>query len=159
MRPHIKLKRVYEPAEVSDGRRILVERLWPRGIRKTDLILDDWMKQLAPSSDLRTWFGHDPDRWSEFSRRYRRELALAPAAALVRELAGRARTETLTLLYSARDREHNSARLLAQQIARLARGTMRKGRPKRRQAVGRPAGSSGLRRAAAAESRRRRRPA
>ena len=71
---HLRLKRAYEPAESTDGARILVDRLWPRGVSKAKAALDDWIKEVAPSTELRKWFGHDPARWAEFQRRYRAEL-------------------------------------------------------------------------------------
>jgi uncharacterized protein YeaO (DUF488 family) len=103
----IRTKRVYEDAEPTDGRRFLVERLWPRGIRKEDLRLDAWLKDVAPSTELRRWFGHDPARWPEFERRYAGELDANPGA--LRQIAEAARHGAVTLLYSARDVEHNSA--------------------------------------------------
>ncbi|MFP4615980.1 MAG: DUF488 domain-containing protein [Thiohalorhabdus sp.] len=103
----IRLKRIYEDAEPRDGQRILVERMWPRGMRKEDARLDLWLKEVAPSPELRKWFGHDPEKWPEFKRRYRDELAQRPN--LLEDLRGRARSGPVTLLYAARDREHNSA--------------------------------------------------
>ena len=104
------IKRVYLPAAAGDGRRILVDRLWPRGLRKSEAEIDDWMKQVAPSPELRKWFGHDPGRWEEFQRRYRAEIASNPAIA---ELAAIAAAQPVTLLYAAHDEEHNHARVLA----------------------------------------------
>ncbi|HJW83386.1 MAG TPA: DUF488 domain-containing protein [Anaerolineae bacterium] len=106
----IRLKRVYDPAASTDGRRFLVERLWPRGIRKDALQLDGWLKDVAPSDELRRWFGHDPDRWVEFQRRYRKELDARPDAC--RPLLDAARRGSVTLLYSARDTERNNAVVL-----------------------------------------------
>ena len=103
----LKLKRAREPATRADGYRVLVERLWPRGVRKAELPLDAWLKEVAPSTELRRWFGHDPARWAEFRRRYWAELKQQPdALALLRE---KARRGTVTLLYAARDPEHNNA--------------------------------------------------
>jgi uncharacterized protein YeaO (DUF488 family) len=116
----IKLKRAYEPSARGDGYRVLVERLWPRGVRKQDLELDAWEKEVAPSSALRTWFGHDPRRWAEFERRYRHELARPEAAERLRELAYQAARGTITLVFSARDVEHNSAVVLKHELERLA---------------------------------------
>ena len=93
-----------------DGYRVLVDRRWPRGIRKTDLVLDAWEKDLAPSDGLRRWFAHDPGKWSEFQKRYRAELQANPAA--WKPILEAARHGTVTLIYSARDTEHNSALLL-----------------------------------------------
>lgn len=106
-RPDIRLKRAYEPAAAEDGARILVDRLWPRGVSKAKLALDAWIKDIAPSDALRRWFGHDPERWSEFRRRYMAELS--QHADLIEELRGRARKGTLTLVYAARDEAHNDA--------------------------------------------------
>lgn len=107
---HLRLKRAYEPAEPGDGIRILVDRLWPRGVSKADADLHDWMKDIAPSADLRKWFGHDPARWAEFQRRYRAELRRHDDELdHIRELA---RKQTVTLVYGARDEEHNDAVVL-----------------------------------------------
>jgi uncharacterized protein YeaO (DUF488 family) len=103
----IRLKRVYEPPDRDDGRRFLVERLWPRGMTKEALVMEGWLKDAAPSDDLRKWFGHDPARWELFRQRYTVELENNPAA--WRPLLDAARQETVTLLYSARDQEHNNA--------------------------------------------------
>jgi uncharacterized protein YeaO (DUF488 family) len=103
----IRLKRVYEPPEAADGTRFLVERLWPRGMRKATLSLDGWLKDVAPSDALRRWFGHDPTRWQEFQRRYAAELDARPDA--WRPILAADRHGTVTLLYSAHDTEHNNA--------------------------------------------------
>lgn len=107
----VRLKRAYEPAAADgDGARVLVDRLWPRGVRKEAAALRMWAKDVAPSDALRRWFGHDPVRWDEFRRRYRVELAERPdAVAALRSLARRG---TLTLVYGARDSEHNEAVVL-----------------------------------------------
>ena len=117
----VKLKRAYEPASRGDGYRVLVERLWPRGIRKEALPLDEWRKEVAPSGDLRKWFGHDPERWSEFKLRYLKELKEPAAAEQLRALADRAADRTLTLVFSSHDSEHNNAVVLKAEIERLAR--------------------------------------
>lgn len=107
---HIQLKRAYEPAVPEDGVRILVDRLWPRGVSKEHAALDDWMKDIAPSTGLRKWFGHDPERWPEFQRRYRAELAEnAEQLDRIRDLA---RTQVVTLVYGARHETHNDAVVL-----------------------------------------------
>jgi uncharacterized protein YeaO (DUF488 family) len=106
----IQLKRAYEPVESTDGRRILVERLWPRGVSKTTLALDEWMKEIAPSAGLRTWFHDNREQWAEFRRRYRAELE--KNGALCEALRAIARKDTVTLIYAAHDVEHNSAVLL-----------------------------------------------
>lgn len=104
-----RIKRVYESASPSDGKRILVDRLWPRGLKKTDAALDEWMKDVAPSVPLRLWFGHDPDRFAEFGRKYKAELAKNPALAELRELG---KGKVITLLYAAHDPKINHAVVL-----------------------------------------------
>lgn len=106
----IRIKRVYEPAEASDGFRVLVDRLWPRGLRKDAAQLDEWAKEVAPSTDLRRWFAHDPERYDEFVHRYHAELDRNDAVRRLRRQA--AEHGTLTLLYSAHDEEHNQATAL-----------------------------------------------
>lgn len=121
MNRHIEIKRVYEPASKADGYRVLVDRVWPRGIRKADLDLDRWAKDLAPSTELRTWFGHDPQRWAEFTRRYRRELAAPAMRKAMRDLLDAARAEpVLTLLFAAKDSVHNQAVVLKAVLDGLA---------------------------------------
>jgi uncharacterized protein YeaO (DUF488 family) len=112
----VRLKRAYEPAVASDGHRVLVDRLWPRGVSREQARLDDWLKELAPSSELRRWFGHDPARFDEFRRRYVDELR--SRRPLLTELRRRARRGTLTLVYSAHDTEHNDAVVLAAVLRR-----------------------------------------
>ena len=107
----VRLKRAYEPAEATDGYRVLVDRLWPRGVSKDKARLGEWARELAPSSELRTWFGHDPSRFDEFRRRYLDELG-AHGDKLA-ELRERASAGTLTLVYAARDSEHIDAVVLA----------------------------------------------
>ncbi len=106
----IQTKRVYEPESAHDGKRFLVERLWPRGIKKENLDIDAWLKDVAPSTELRQWFGHDPAKWSEFQKRYRAELRSHQAA--LTPLLASARRGNVTLLYSAHDQEHNNAIVL-----------------------------------------------
>ena len=108
----IQLKRVYEKPSRKDGLRILVDRLWPRGLSKEAAHLDLWLKDVAPSTDLRKWFGHDAARWSEFQKRYRAELRERDDA--VRRIAERARDGTVTLVYGAKDTVHNDAVVLKQ---------------------------------------------
>lgn len=112
----IDIKRVYEPESPRDGRRILVERLWPRGMRKSDLRADLWQKEVAPSTDLRKWYGHKVSRWQEFQRRYREELDENQDA--WRPILDTARKRKVTLLYSARDVEHNGAVVLRDYLAK-----------------------------------------
>jgi uncharacterized protein YeaO (DUF488 family) len=125
----ILLKRAYAPAGGRDGYRVLIERLWPRGVRKTDLELDAWIKDVAPSHELRRWFGHDPARFGEFADRYRRELRKHPAAQALAELVHRASTQTVTLVYGARDETHNSAVVLRGEIERALAGQTRESHP------------------------------
>lgn len=105
----VELKRVYEPPMPADGRRILVDRLWPRGLSRAAAGIDGWMKALAPSTALRQWFGHEPDKWPEFKQRYRAELEGSPVLVELRALAGQ---ENITLVYAARDCQHNSVVVL-----------------------------------------------
>lgn len=112
----IALKRAYDPAESSDGARFLVERLWPRGVRKSDLPLDGWLKDVAPSPALRRWFGHDPRRWAAFRRRYFAELRTHADA--LEPLLAAARRGPTTLVYSARDTKHNAAVALRDHLLR-----------------------------------------
>lgn len=114
----VRLKRAYEPPSRSDGYRVLVERLWPRGVRKADVHLDAWLKDVAPSDALRRWFGHDPARFAEFRTRYLRELRKPEARRIVDELALRASHHTVTLVYAAHDEEHNGAIVLAEELGR-----------------------------------------
>ena len=104
---NIKLKRAYDPPEPTDGVRILVDRLWPRGVKKEDAAIDEWMKDIAPSTDLRKWFGHDPERWEEFCERYAKEVSRH--AEQLKQLRERAHKGPITLVYSAHDEAHNDA--------------------------------------------------
>lgn len=106
----VKLKRVYEEPSPDDGLRVLVDRLWPRGLSKARAAVDLWLKDIAPSAELRKWFGHDPAKWEEFKVRYRKELAGNDAA--LETLRQRAREGTITLLYGARNEAHNDAVVL-----------------------------------------------
>jgi uncharacterized protein YeaO (DUF488 family) len=106
----IQLKRAYEKPSRSDGLRVLVDRLWPRGLTKERAAIDLWLKDLAPSSELRKWFAHDPEKWKEFEARYRAELR--EKKDLVRELRARSASQPVTLVYAARDEEHNEAVVL-----------------------------------------------
>jgi uncharacterized protein YeaO (DUF488 family) len=112
----IKLKRVYEEAENSDGMRILVERLWPRGFTKERAAFDLWRKEVAPSTELRKWFGHDPAKWPEFRRRYLEELAQEPARTAAATIRRKAEAGNVTLVYSAHDVEHNAAVVLQEYL-------------------------------------------
>jgi uncharacterized protein YeaO (DUF488 family) len=106
----IKVKRIYEKAEDTDGFRVLVDRLWPRGVKKEEAKLDLWLKDIAPSDELRKWFGHDPDKWDEFKRRYRGELASKEE--LVNKLIEDAKGKDITLLYASRETEYNNVMVL-----------------------------------------------
>jgi uncharacterized protein YeaO (DUF488 family) len=108
----IQTKRIYEDASPDDGYRVLVDRLWPRGVSKERAALDEWARELAPSDELRRWFNHQPERYPEFRKRYREELQTQSAK--LQDLRERAKQENVTLLYGARDREHNEARVLAE---------------------------------------------
>jgi uncharacterized protein YeaO (DUF488 family) len=116
---HIKLKRVYEERGPHDGVRFLIERLWPRGVRKTDVHMDGWQKEAGPSTQLRKWFSHDPDKWMEFQQKYFAELKERPEA--WEPILEAAKHGTVTLLYSSHDTEHNNAvalqRFIAAQLA------------------------------------------
>ncbi len=108
----IRIRRIYEsptPSE-GDGKRILVDRLWPRGLKKEDVVVDEWIKDAAPSNELRKWFGHDPARWQEFKKRYKDELE--GKGELVERLRKEAAAGIVTILYSAKDTEHNNAVVL-----------------------------------------------
>ncbi len=105
-----KLKRAYEEPSDGDGLRVLVERLWPRGLTKERAAIDLWLKEIAPSAELRTWYGHDQAKWAEFQKRYRAELRANAEA--VKQLKQKGKGNTVTLVYAARDEEHNSALVL-----------------------------------------------
>ena len=110
----IDVKRAYEAPAKGDGCRILVDRIWPRGIAKDDLKVDAWLKDLAPSTALRKWFGHDPKKWDEFKKRYTKELEQRSSA--LEELIARAEAGHVTLVFGAKDSEHNNAVALKQQL-------------------------------------------
>jgi uncharacterized protein YeaO (DUF488 family) len=113
----VPIKRVYDAPAESDGTRVLVDRIWPRGLTKERAAVSLWLKDIAPSTALRTWFGHDPARWDEFRERYAAELRANPAA--VDQLRILARKEKVTLLYAAHDTEHNHALALSDYLASL----------------------------------------
>jgi uncharacterized protein YeaO (DUF488 family) len=110
MKTKINLKRVYDPADDSDGRRILVDRLWPRGVSKERARIDLWLKEAGPSTELRKWFGHDPKRWEEFRRRYRAELETNAALDTLKDIASE--HAVVTLVFGATNRTHNQAVVL-----------------------------------------------
>ena len=111
---NVKLKRAYEKRSADDGTRVLVDRLWPRGVKKADAAIDHWIKELAPSTELRKWFGHDPARWQEFRRRFTKELSQhGDELGRLRDLA---RKGPITLVYSAHDELHNDAVVLRETL-------------------------------------------
>lgn len=112
----IRLKRVYEKPAKADGHRVLVDRLWPRGLTKQKARIDEWLKEIAPSAKLRKWFGHDPARWKEFKKRYAAELGAQRNQ--VEQLARESKKRTVTLLFGAKDTEHNNAVALKEYIER-----------------------------------------
>lgn len=114
----IGIKRVYEAPAAADGHRVLIDRLWPRGLTKEAAHVDAWLKELAPSDELRRWFGHVPARFAEFCRRYREELKQEPARSQLAELTQRAERAPVTLVFGAKDPEHNNAVVLAEEIER-----------------------------------------
>ena len=120
MAPDIRVKRIYDPPDANDGARALVDRLWPRGMRKERAKLTAWLKEIAPSDELRRWFGHDPARFAEFARRYRAELAANKEA--VSRIEDLTKVGPVTLLYAAHDTEHNEARVLADYLEAHATG-------------------------------------
>jgi uncharacterized protein YeaO (DUF488 family) len=113
---HVQIKRIYDEPQADDGFRVLVDRLWPRGVSKERAAIDLWMKEVAPSSELRTWFGHRPDRFADFAARYVAELNDNPAVAQLVKLV--AQNPTVTLLYGAKDKTVNHAVVLAEYLAR-----------------------------------------
>ena len=117
----VQIKRAYEAPARGDGYRVLIDRLWPRGVRKEALRLDAWAKQLAPSDGLRCWFGHDPGRWRDFATRYRRELRATAAREVMDDLAARAARGAVTIVYGARDEVHNDAVVVRREIERRLR--------------------------------------
>ncbi len=113
----IKVKRIYESPKPSpgDGKRILIDRLWPRGLRKDEVVIDEWLKDLAPSTPLRKWFGHDPERWDDFKARYRRELM--EKSDLLTKIRDDGRKGNVTILYGAKDTEHNNAVVVKEMVS------------------------------------------
>jgi len=116
---HIRIKRVYDAPEKSDGTRVLIDRIWPRGVSKDEAAIDEWLKDVAPSTELRKWFGHSPERWDEFRRRYEAELAENEEA--FERLVELCRKGDVTLVYAARDEAHNNAVVLKGLIERRLR--------------------------------------
>ena len=119
----VTIKRIYDPALRTDGKRILVDRLWPRGIRKDEAAIDEWLKDIAPSNDLRKSFGHDPAKWPQFKARYKKEIK--EHAGIVDELRRKAKKGKVTLLFSAKDTDHNNAVVLKEVLDRNIGGAER----------------------------------
>lgn len=103
------IKRIYDKAEITDGKRVLIDRLWPRGVKKSTANMDIWLKDVAPSDDLRKWFNHEPEKWEEFRKRYKKEIDDNHA---FNQLLGLVRDSDVTLVYAARDKDHNNAVVL-----------------------------------------------
>jgi uncharacterized protein YeaO (DUF488 family) len=114
--PDVRARRVYEEPAPSDGRRVLVDRLWPRGLSKNRARLDEWLKAVAPSDELRRWYGHEPGKFAEFTGRYHAELTEPERAEALRHLRGEARSGQVTLLTATRDLEHSEAEVLVQEL-------------------------------------------
>ena len=117
----LKIKRAYEKPEPGDGKRILIDRLWPRGISKAAASIDEWLKELGPTTELRKWFGHDPEKWEEFRKRYIQELSASDKSALLERIAREAGETDVTLVYSASDTDHNDAKVLEELIIKKMR--------------------------------------
>ncbi len=115
----VKTKRVYDPPSPDDGKRILIDRLWPRGIKKEEVHIDEWLRDIAPSTELRKWFSHDPTKWEEFRKRYKKELGAKED--LLRSLSAEARKGTVTLLFAAKDTVHVNAQVLKEVIEKEPR--------------------------------------
>jgi len=112
----VQVKRAYEPPAPGDGYRVLVDRLWPRGVSKEKLKMNEWMKEIAPSTELRKWYGHEAGKWAAFRERYRRELSKPPASEYLESLVRRARNGRVTLLTGARDAERSDGAVIAELI-------------------------------------------
>jgi uncharacterized protein YeaO (DUF488 family) len=110
------IKRIYEKADITDGKRILVERLWPRGVKKSTANINTWLKEVAPSTELRKWFSHDPEKWIEFQKRYIKELH---SAKYFDELLNLAKVSDITLIFSSKDIEHNNAVVLYEELKKM----------------------------------------
>ena len=136
-------KRAYAPYAPSDGYRVLVDRLWPRGVSKADAHLDAWCKQIAPSSALRKWYGHDPDKWPEFRKRYTSELKAPAARAAIADLVRRARQGRVTLVYASRDREFSDVAVLEPLLRRRLKSAARNSAAAPTASADRPATSAG----------------
>jgi uncharacterized protein YeaO (DUF488 family) len=111
----VKIRRIYDPASAEDGKRIYVDRLWPRGMKKGEVKIDEWLKEISPSDGLRKWFGHDPSKYGEFKRRYTKELE--SHLEILERIRKEGNKETVTLLFSAKDVEHNNATVLRELLS------------------------------------------
>jgi len=111
----VKIKRIYESASPDDGKRVYIDRLWPRGMKKEEVKIDEWIKEISPSDSLRKWFGHDPSKYAEFKRRYTREIE--KHSEIFERIKREAKKETITLLFSAKDVEHNNATVLQELLS------------------------------------------
>ena len=111
----IRIKRVYDSAERGDGKRILIDRLWPRGLKKEELKLDEWLKEIAPSNELRKWFSHDPRKYVEFKKRYAKELE--DKSEILKKIKAESKKRTVTILFSAKDTQHNNAKALKELLS------------------------------------------
>jgi uncharacterized protein YeaO (DUF488 family) len=110
----LKVKRIYDPIAADDGKRILVDRLWPRGIKKEKAHIDEWVKEIAPSNELRKWYSHDPAKWAEFKKRYKQEIA--GETERLKKIKAEARKQTVTLLFSSKELERNNAVALKEML-------------------------------------------
>jgi uncharacterized protein YeaO (DUF488 family) len=119
----IQLKRAYDKPSSGDGYRILIDRIWPRGISKDELKIDEWLKDIAPSTDLRKWFGHEPVKWDDFKKRYFKELKQKKE--LTKKITEKMKNHNITFIYSAKDREHNNAVALKEYIENVKRLSVR----------------------------------
>jgi uncharacterized protein YeaO (DUF488 family) len=120
----VTIRRAYDPSPDHEGRKYLVDRLWPRGVRKEDLGLDAWLKEIAPSADLHKWFAHDPDKWEEFRERFRRELKVPEKEQILWKLVEESRRRTITLIFATRDRQHNNAVVIKELIEEMVEGAV-----------------------------------
>ncbi len=112
----IKIKRIYDPASPDDGKRIYIDRLWPRGMKKEEVKIDEWLKEISPSDALRKWFGHDPSKYAEFKRRYTKELE--KYSEILEKIKKEGKRKTVTLLFSAKDEEHNNATVMREILSK-----------------------------------------
>ncbi len=125
----VKTKRIYDPPASEDGKRVLIDRLWPRGIKKEEARIDEWLRDIAPSTELRKWFSHDPAKWEEFRKRYKKELS--NNAELLKKLKAEADNGIITLLFAARDAEHANAAVLKEVLDKRSRNPKTEIRPRK----------------------------